>query len=70
MSWKEFFKPKWYKILVALIICIFLFMGIQVFDSCLGGCGHPLELLIILHLSAIIISYTLSCLYSFLFNFI
>ena len=41
MSWKEFFKPKWYKILVALIIFIFLFMGIRVFDSCLGGMQCP-----------------------------
>ena len=37
MNWKEFFKPKWYKILIALILFVFLFFGISLFDTCFGG---------------------------------
>lgn len=38
MDWKEFFKPKWYKILLALFLFGIVFGFINsMFDGCFGG---------------------------------
>ncbi|HLC99267.1 MAG TPA: hypothetical protein VJC00_04645 [Candidatus Nanoarchaeia archaeon] len=37
MDWKEFFKLKWYKILIALFMFIILFGLTNFIDSCVGG---------------------------------
>ena len=37
MDWAQFFKPKWYKIIITIVFLLIAFFAMPLFDSCLGG---------------------------------